>query len=488
MAAHWRDRFALQDRNRSWNGTSPVRWWPAKSAGVFQAALYDREQFADLSAIKQEDSMMTRSGSDRRTRIAAVIVPVVLFGQMMALAADGPLLAAAAAAVEILATILVLLLVAPPSTFWRRLAPPLAVLGLAAVWLASGTMPGIDLLHRGWIAPDLNLGGVVRYIGGVAVLVAAAAVAWRPGGARVSLDAWIMVSLILLAAGFAMNEADPSRVWGYDKGFLAGRFTGTILNANAAGCLFGILAVLGLGRFLTLLPRRLDPAPLPIMIAAPVALLAGIGACAITASRTALAATLVALLLATIFDQELREQARQRTRYVVLLLAALAIGVAVMLFLVGDVVSDRFQTVSTDGIERTRIWAFYGRIVLAHPWGVGPGGLDDITLHALSSTTDAARIWFVHSPHNLFLSLLLVGGWPYLMLILTAAGLLAWPAIRSSAIRRQPMIRASISAIGVILACASVDITLDIPAFASLAAFLIGTVWGGSVRQPMTMA
>lgn len=460
----------------------------AAKALEYSRPVFYADKFADLSPTKQKDSMMNRSGPDRRTRVAALIVPFVLFGQMMALAADGPLLAAAAAVAEILAAVLVLILVPPPLAFWRRLGPALAVLLLGAIWLASGTMTGIDLLHRDWISPDLNRGGVVRYLGGVAILVASAAVAWRRGGVRVSLDAWLIVSLILLAAGFAMNEADPARVWGYDKGFLAGRFTGTILNANAAGCLFGILAVLGLGRFLTLLPRRLDPAPLAMMIAAPVALLAGVGACAITASRTALAATMVALLLTAAFDRELRLQARQRTRYIVLLLAALAIGVAVMLFLLGDVVNDRFHTISSDGIERTRIWAFYGRIVMEHPLGVGPGGLDDATLHALTATADAARIWFVHSPHNLLLSLLLVGGWPYLVLIVVAAALLAWPAIRSSSVRRHPMMRASALSIGVILACASVDITLDIPAFASLAAFLMALVWSGTARQPEPMS
>lgn len=196
---------------------------------------------------------MRLAGPDRRTRIAAWIVPIVIFGEMLALAADGPLLAATAAVAEILAAILVLLLVPPTTSFWRKLAPALILLALAGAWLASGLIDG-DPFDRRWMAPDLLRAGVVRYFGGVAILVASAAVAWRRDAARVSLDAWIGLVLILLAVGIAMNELDASKVWGYDKGFLAGRFTATMLNANAAGCLFGVLAVLGLGRFLTLLP------------------------------------------------------------------------------------------------------------------------------------------------------------------------------------------------------------------------------------------
>lgn len=425
---------------------------------------------------------MRLAGPDRRTRIAAWIVPIVIFGEMLALAADGPLLAATAAVAEILAAILVLLLVPPTTSFWRKLAPALILLALAGAWLASGLIDG-DPFDRRWMAPDLLRAGVVRYFGGVAILVASAAVAWRRDAARVSLDAWIGLVLILLAVGIAMNELDASKVWGYDKGFLAGRFTATMLNANAAGCLFGVLAVLGLGRFLTLLPRRLERTPLAVTIAAPVALLAGIGACAITASRTALSATLVALLLVAVSDRELRRHARKKMGYAAALLAALAIGVAATLFLVGDAITDRFQTVAVDGLERTRLWAFYGKMALDNPLGVGPGGLDDATLHALRSTADASQIWYVHSPHNLVLSLLLAGGWPYLLLMLAAAATLAWPAIRLSLAHRQPMTIAVLLSIGVTLVCASVDITLDIPAFAALGAFLMALVWSSTVRE-----
>lgn len=81
-----------------------------------------------------------------------------------------------------------------------------------------------------------------------------------------------------------------------------------------------------------------------------------------------MSATLVALLLVAVSDRELRRHARKKMGYAAALLAALAIGVAATLFLVGDAITDRFQTVAVDGLERTRLWAFYGKMALDNPW------------------------------------------------------------------------------------------------------------------------
>lgn len=67
--------------------------------------------------------------------------------------------------------------------------------------------------------------------------------------------------------------------------------------------------------------------------------------------------------------------------------------------------------------------------------------------------------------------------------MLAAAATLAWPAIRLSLAHRQPMTIAVLLSIGVTLVCASVDITLDIPAFAALGAFLMALVWSSTVRE-----
>ena len=421
---------------------------------------------------------------DRRLRIAAAVVPLLVFAQMVALAVDGPFLAAAAAAAEIAAAMAVVMLTRPPHRFWRQLSPILFLLVLALLWLGSAGIPAIEwFAPRDWVTPDLWLSGCIRLAGAIALLIATAAAAWTAGMARRSIDLWIWLSLLLLAMGLAINELTPGQVWGYDKGFLADRFTGTTLNANGAGVLFGVLALLGAGRVLALVRYRLDRASLMAMIGAPVAIFAGLAGCAISMSRTALAATLMALIVLVLQDRAIRHVVRRRPFYLGLVTAALIAAAVVTVLLVGDGVRDRFLTLAEDGVERWQIWGFYAGLAEQAPLGFGPGGLEDAALHALRDPGDAQLLWFVHAPHNIILSLLLLGGWPYLFLIGAASGLLLWRPAQAAWRRREPETVSVMLALGIVATGSAIDITLDMPAFVSLAVFLAASGWARTVRR-----
>lgn len=422
------------------------------------------------------------TATDNRIRVAGTLLAAIIFGEVVALGVDGPFLATIAAAVELVGGLVILALLWPSTAFWRRLAVPLGLGLLAWAWIASPGWFAADPFGRQWSAPDLLPQASARFLGGLALMTAAAAIGWRRGGVRLTVDRWLLFGLVNIAIALAFRHYDPDAVWGIDKGDLRERFTGTFLNANSAACYFAVLAVLAAGRGFSLALDRSMSAPLIIHIVAPIALLGGIGACAITGSRTALLVMLIALaLLAWQFGRLWLRRQRGAVRG--LIVGAGIIGVLVVVFgLLGDATFDRVADIQGDWVERTELWNLYSRLVATAPLGYGPGGLDDAALHGFASIHEAHIAWFVHSTHNIVLSLLITGGYPYLAIIALLVVALFFPYFRRAHRLREPVVVALVAALGVMVVCASTDVALDMPALASAAAVLAGLVWGRASR------
>ncbi|MGE7205672.1 O-antigen ligase family protein [Sphingomonas sp. NPDC019816] len=422
------------------------------------------------------------TATDDRIGIAGTVLAAIVFAEVVALGVDGPLLATIAAAVELVGGLLILGLLRPSPSFWRRFAVPLGLAVLAWAWIASPAWFAVDPFGRHWSAPDLLPQASARFLGGIAMMTGAAAIGWRRGGVRVTVDRWLLLGLIDIALALALRQYNPDMVWGIDKGDLRERFTGTFLNANAAACYFAVLAVLAAGRGFSLALDRTMSAPLIVHIVAPIALLGGIGACVITGSRTALLVMLIALaLLAWQFGRLWLRRQRGAVRGVMVAIGVIA-ALLIVFGLLGDATFDRVADIQTDWAVRADLWALYGRLAGQAPLGYGPGGLDDAALHGFATIHEAQIAWFVHSAHNVVLSLLITGGYPYLVMMALLTVALLFPYFRRAHRLREPMVVAVVAALAVIFVCASTDVALDMPALASAAAVLAGLVWGRASR------
>lgn len=414
-----------------------------------------------------------------RTRAAAILLASLLTAEQLAFGANGPLLALLAAAGQMAVAMAVLILLAPPAAFWRAAAPVL-ILALATIgWVALHALPG----HA--IAPDLVAPGMVRAIGLLALLLASAWIGYRRGLMRIAIGWIVLIGLIQIAVGLILRGIDPDHVWGVDKGILVDRFTGTSLNANATGCLFGVIALLGLGRWLTLMRESGEDRDSGVVarIAAMLGLTMGTGACFITGSRTALLLLVIGLAFVAGRDPLLR---RRLLRPKGLALLAVVGFVLIMLALtIGDVTMDRMTMTSTDAVTRVEIWRHYAALAArSWLWGYGPLSFDEINLMSLRTAEQAQLLWYVHSAHDEVLSLLLEGGVPYLVLTMATMAAILFDIHRHrDAKRADPLLRAMMVAIALVLACAMVDITLDVPAMAGLTTVLIGLPWGRAIRR-----
>ncbi|SUJ06227.1 Uncharacterised protein [Sphingomonas paucimobilis] len=116
-------------------------------------------------------------------------------------------------------------------------------------------------------------------------------------GVRLTVDRWLLFGLVNIAVALAFRHYNPDAVWGIDKGDLRDRFHRHLPQRQFGGLLFRGAGGAGGGRGFSLALDRGMSSSLVIHIVAPIALLGGIGACAITGSRTALLVMLIALAL-----------------------------------------------------------------------------------------------------------------------------------------------------------------------------------------------
>ena len=422
-----------------------------------------------------------------RRNAAVILLALLLGGEIAALGANGAVLAAIASVAEIAIAMIVLLLIAPDTLFWRRAAPVLLLAMAMPIWLLLPViLPDMFRAAPPHPVPDLLLPGLARWMGGLAVLVTGACIGYRRGLMRIALFAILFAGLVTLAIGVVFRQISPDVVWGQSIGILAGRYTGTLLNANSAGCLAGALAMLTIGCLLDNLRRSMmGPNSLPtvlVRVLLLIGLILSLAAVGASGSRAVMALCFVILVVIVAADDLLWRLLRGWTGIIYLVVTAVVVGILALT--VGELTFDRLFELRGDSIDRTRIWLAYWEAAKASPWiGYGPLSFDQVTMRQMLDVQTARELWYVHAPHSVILSLLVTGGWPYLLLMTLTGSLMATRIARAGVTKRQdPMLRGLVAALVLILLCAQVDIQLDVPALVSFTVALLALAWGRALR------
>lgn len=424
-----------------------------------------------------------------RPRIAilagAWLLGLNIFAQATAKGGDTALLGTMAASLNCLCGLVLLLIGRPSPLILGRMAAPLLLLAAALVW---ATWPDIDAALLGGpstrLASDLVAADAARYLGSFCLLIGAAAFGARRAAQRAAMTAIVLCGAANMVVGLILRQIDPHRVWGIRKGMLAGRFTGTMLNANAMATIYAMVAVIALG--LALIAFRDRRRPFRDYPLAPLAFLAifaaALGSVGPTGSRTAMASAIIAsaLLLLVHFSKE-------RWRNVnLIVIGAGVLSMGAMLVIGGLVTMRRLPKLGVDAIQRWELWDHYRAIAgQAGAFGYGLGSFAQVNSAMLPADFLATDLWYINAAHNVILQMIMEGG-----LIFCLLACLAIVIIASTVIRRWPkgsdpatiMQQAGASALLIALLSGMVDIALNVPAVVTLAASLLGLLWGRSMR------
>ncbi|WP_420143838.1 O-antigen ligase family protein [Sphingobium sp.] len=419
---------------------------------------------------------------------ASALTALVPFVQMTALGGNSQLLQAIMAPLNFGLCLILLPLIRPDGAFWRKAAWVIVLLLAALAWAllpelaGPGRLPG-EPVH---MLPDLGLSNMLRYLAGTAALLAGAMVGYRRGAIGRTVPWFILFGALNLAIGLMARADDPDRLWGMDKTIHHDRFTGTLLNGNAAAAVFGLLAILAVGQALVLFggPRSRSGNARSIGMA--LSILAAIScllACVITASRSALVLTLGAIFILLIMARLSARTLRIRGQW----LAVLAIVTAAGAWIggtMGLMVMERFAQSDGQAIDRVPIWQHYWDLVQAAPaFGYGLGSFTDANLAHLSTVRQAYQFSYIHAAHNHALQLLLAAGWPFLLLHIIAIALIIAMIVRTGRREFDPHARAIWLGLLIVLTCSMVDIALTVPAIVTLCALLLGLLWGRAIRR-----
>jgi O-antigen ligase len=367
-----------------------------------------------------------------------------------------------------------------PDRFWLSIAGPAVLLACALAWAALPDLlrpapPGGD---PGRPAPDLLNLELVKLAGAGAMVLVGALIGRNAGRASALLDWMVVFDLAHLALSFFLAWQDPNHVWGVDKSPHRLRFTGTFLNANVAGCAFGMSALVAFGR-LQLARVRLGRAdePLEWLIggAALVALGGDLVACAMTGSRMSFAATSLALAAAVAFTAGKRGRRAILYRLLLVSLGLAACAALAALTLIGQRYYDLPQTT----FGRLEAWERLFSLTRERPLtGFGLGAFEAVHLARLDAHS-AISAWNFGAGHCAYLQAALEGGWPFLALLVAAGAVIAWQAFRDvRSASRVAVLVSCTGAAGVALVCGTVDICLNVPAVTALLMLLIGVAWG----------
>lgn len=368
----------------------------------------------------------------------------------------------------------------PPPAFWLRMLPVVALStaamawATAPLWLPSGTIADRT---EGVLVPDLTTTELLARIGYLAALLAGCLLARRRANVAFLIDALLLFGALNILAGLAARALDGTGPWEFWQLREDGRFTGTLSNANVAGVYYGVLAVLAAARAVASAGGR---SPKPALARARqvglwLMVLLSVGACAITASRSAMTASFV--LLAVVAALPLVRQ-RPRLGTVVPLLLIPAVLLAVLVSGLSDLLLQRLDLISDEPSVRTLMWHHYLALAQRSPlFGYGLGSFPTLNQWMLGDPREAQALWMVNSPHNFVLQLLIEGGIPYLLLIVAVAVCVAIGIARAARSGVSDGREGFGAAIVIVLVCATLDIALDVPALVALVALMAGLLW-----------
>lgn len=439
-----------------------------------------------VSLSARTDVTMT---SDRLRSMAAVVLGLNITAQVIALGCNQDLLRPVAAGLNFATAIAVLLLLPPSVRFWRFILVPMLLLLTALFWAILPDLANIAGLGSGnplslpeRAAPDLTLPGSVGYLGTMAVLLAGAVIGYRRDLVTRSFDSLLVGAAVIAVTGLVLRQIDPEHVWGIGKGLHEQRFTGTMVNANAAACVFAVLTILGAARALVYgATPYTQRSPSYGFRQGCYLFLSALSAfcCLITASRTGFALLLAALVALAAQILWNRRSMMTSNGYLLVGLVLLGLVTAPMLL------ADRLSFLLADAEDRGAIFTHYWVLAQEQPlFGFGLQSFSAMNLAHLRSPQEAFEYGYINGAHNQVLQLLLAGGWPFLALQCLAIFGIVVAVVTSGPRREVNLYRTSIwLSLALILGCSLVDIALTVPAVLTLAASLLGLLWGRGLRD-----
>lgn len=372
------------------------------------------------------------------------------------------------------------------SLFLLAVLIPFVRLGLGAPPVSAQPLAALALAHGGSVAPDQTLVEIAKLLGLAGVVVAVAVAAANVQRALTLMQVLQAGAAIYTMTALTLYQADPSLVLGSEKTEHLERFTGTLLNANAAGAVFGLFAILGAGLLRRQLSQLGEMHPMMRrsrygqLASQALVILLFVGACALTRSRISLGGLAIALAYVSLGAIPARFFRGRRVRRMADLAAmGGAIGLIVLLggeaFLRGAFAENLRGRV--DGLVHIL------RLTLEAPWGFGLGSFRVAFEHELPAAS-APEIWNYGAAHNSLLQAALEGGWLFAGLLVSSVVVLVLPAIRAATPRGGRSVKLSLAASLLLLGGISLtDIVLNVPAAATLGACLLGlfaatATWG----------
>ncbi|WP_165911528.1 O-antigen ligase family protein [Sphingomonas sp. PP-CC-3A-396] len=404
---------------------------------------------------------------------------MLVFAQLVDLGANTTLFSAISAVADVMVAIIVVILLRPDPVLWRSLASVIVPIIAALLWAS------IPSFGHG-PTPISATVGLANLAGAFACLVAGFAIGARMGLTRRFIDVIVVLGLAYIILSLGLRQEDPLHVWGYDKGLAQQRFTGTLLNPNAAACTFGVIAVLAVGRLQVAVRQSTGRGwPIPLLAMAMICVLTialGLAACALTGSRASLVSSIVAVVALFAIPARRRLRSRGRVRRVIMAVAIALICAGFFAFLQAPV-AGRFETFSIDAADRWMALTHHLALANRAPWfGYGLGSFPTVNAaHLTPANVDI--LWNFGAVHNIVVQTAFEAGWPFpcLMAVAVIAGIRILVRARKLD-SADPLMLAQTFAVTLVFACACVDITLSIPALVALTAVLSGTVLGRADR------
>lgn len=385
-----------------------------------------------------------------------------------------------------------LLLVRMPSTpFWRAVALPLGVFGLALLWIAI-----VGVVRARWpdlaagvpLAPDLFLPKFLSILAGLWALLIGARIGWSQRRRKAAVYGLTIFLALHLLLGLLLRSIPHGGVWDSWSVVRTGRFAGLVGNPNVTAAMAGVTALLGFAGGLSLWRARSrgkigrHDGAMAMLYGA--ALLLGLASLMLTASR--LPAALTFGLMGGLLWLHWRKRARGLR---MLTTGPLTAGAAMLLVLVGvlysDMLVERLGNVGQEWLMRWKLWQYLADVASYHPWlGYGPGAFSSVNAYYLFDSVDAPAPWTINSAHNIALQLLLVGGVPYLVLMAGGSYIAVRDMLEAWNWRDWDTIQgALVMAVLLVLGCAMIDIVLDITASTGVTLYIAGLAWGSALSR-----
>lgn len=411
-----------------------------------------------------------------------VVVPIALTSGMLFRGFDSAQGAAAGSVINGLTLMTILLLQPPALSFWTRMKPLLLLAGCAAIWLliVQAGIPVIPFADRPVaFTPDMFAPAFAGWFAGLYAFMIGALMSTNRPDERRMMNMLLFANCAVLLIGLLVRSLGGQEALDYWSLSRQGRFAGTVGNANVTAVVAGMMALLATGRILeTVQDMARDRADRALIISiathgaawavAVVALIA-------TASRAPIVLTVVMIAVLT-----LRTFGKGRVdwrRWILYAAPALALAVIVAR---AELFQQRLSGTSGEWDARVGLWSQYWDVAMFSPlYGYGLGGFQSINLFTMPSIRFAEGAWIVNSPHSILLQLMMVGGIPYLLLMIALAGRVTRDVRRHYAAVLWSTRKWSV-ALAVLLAmlCAMIDIVMDVTSAVTLVLFLAGLLWG----------